>query len=169
MRAIRLVLAALSIAFSVYAAATMLVPTYRCNVRIREAKYRMGRLFSKDAPAVPQPLLRANILELNECVSCNRQDYRLYMLLGWNYLRAERYAEAEKTFATGLRYQRRPELLASLGVAELNMGKTEVALNHFTEASLFKTSMLEYIPYDDVRLSVQQRVEEREKEIRNRQ
>ena len=168
MRAIRLAAAAAVVVFALYAIWALIVPRYTCNIAIRNAEKNLDKLFQTQDEVVIAPLLRANEIALTDCERCTRDDHRLHMYLGWTYYRADRFAEAEKHFALGLKYERRPELLRSLGLAELQLGKSQLATDHLTEAAMFDPKVPDEIPYGEVRQNVLNRVQERERRFGRR-
>lgn len=169
MRPIRIAAGAAVVVFALYAVWTLIVPRHTCNIAVRAAELNLQKLYQTRDDVIAMPLLRANEIALTKCARCTRDDYRVHMYLGWTHYRAERFAEAEKHFATGLEYERRPELLKSLGFAELQLGKTELATRHLIEAAMFDAKVAEEVPYGEVRQHVLNAVQERERRLGRRQ
>jgi tetratricopeptide (TPR) repeat protein len=151
--------------FSIIAVTGIVVPRYECNRTVRAAQERLDRIGETRDRFLTMELMRTNVAELTACEKCTPEDYRLHMYLGWSHYRVDRFAEAERSFAKGVSYQRRPELLVSLGLAQLHLGKREEALGNLTQAAAFRMASIKNIPYEDIRQIVQDRFDERERKL----
>jgi hypothetical protein len=127
---------------------------HQCNVVRRQVEQSLDREWERrhmavafDAGVRNEPLL-ARALE--HCP----HDVALLMLAGSNQVLMNRYENALRYYERALQLDRRPELHVAAGVAQLNLGRREEALQNFATAAFFAgSSVLRDVPDAEVRLA----------------
>ncbi|HEY2325310.1 MAG TPA: O-antigen ligase family protein [Thermoanaerobaculia bacterium] len=96
------------------------------------------------------PIARENLARIGEYLAKRPGDVDYLMLRGANDRVLGNYEEARASYEEALRYDRRPELYAEVGVTELQMGRRQEALDALFQAVLFSRVYFESLSPDVV-------------------
>jgi tetratricopeptide (TPR) repeat protein len=158
---LRLLASAVVVAVAVGAIWTTVVLPWRCG----SAEMRIGDTTAQAWAAPGQPrsreLAEANLRELAPCVRAMPTSIICRTLAAQNQRLLLRHDDAVASLRGALEYDRRPELYHTLGVALVEAGRTEEAIEPFVQAGLFTPKYIPEIYPDELRLRVDEIVSQR--------
>lgn len=113
-------------------------------------KDRTEQVAAMGDPFRSAPAARENLTAIGESLAKRPGDIDYLMMRGANDRVLGNYEEARASYQEALRYDRRPELYAELGVTELQMGHRAEALDALFQAVLFSRTYFESLSPDVV-------------------
>jgi len=149
-RAAAAVVAIVAIGGAVWITLRFAYDPFTCERKKLQIKARTEEVLGMGDPFRSAPIARENLAALGECVSKRPGDADFLMMRAANDRVLGNYEEARASYQQALRYDRRPELYAELGVTDLQMGRRDEALDALFQAVLFSRIYLDSLSPDVV-------------------
>ncbi|HEX3110417.1 MAG TPA: O-antigen ligase family protein [Thermoanaerobaculia bacterium] len=142
--------AVLAIAGSVWIALHFAYDPFVAEGKKLQLKARTEQVLAMGDPYRTAPIARENLAKIGENLPKRPGDIDYLMLRAANDRVLGNYEDARDSYLEALRYDRRPELYAELGVTELQMGRRQEALDALYQAVLFSRVYLDSLSPDVV-------------------
>jgi tetratricopeptide (TPR) repeat protein len=153
------VAATIAVAFIfVYALYTYAYLPLHCNIVEMQVETRTVNAYRAPGSIRSEIVARNNLEDLRACSAAQPTNVNDAMLTAANFDVLGRNDLAVQQYQKALLYDRRPEIYLNLGLDLLQMGRGAEAQRALVTASLFNPELIDEIPYDDVRASVQREV-----------
>jgi tetratricopeptide (TPR) repeat protein len=120
---------------------SLCVVPYLANLRLVDIERRTARAQVLDAVQAV-PMARTNLRDLARDERAQRLDADWYVLYGANCEILGRYGDAVAIYSQALRIDQRPEIYANRGLAKLQMGRIDAAVNDLAVAARFNPFVL---------------------------
>lgn len=105
------------------------------------------------------PLARDNLLEIERLRRWTPNDMQLALLAAANYRVLGRDEDVLRVLQEAVRAEQRPELYSELAAAELKLGRTALAEDHYAIAAAFNPAYLADIPNSEMAATVRKRAD----------
>jgi O-antigen ligase len=141
------------VAFLAIAGAVWIAKRFAYDPFVCEGKKLQIKTRTEDALGIGEsfrsaPVARENIVAIDQCLPRRAGDVDYLMLRAANDRVLGNYESARGSYQEALRYDRRPELYAELGVTDLQMGRRDEALDALFQAVLFSRIYLDSLSPD---------------------
>ena len=145
-----IIIAIVAIAGAVWAAKRFAYDPFVCENKKLRIRSRTEEALGIGDPFRTAPAVRSNLALIDECLPKRPGDVDYLMLRAANDRVLGNYEGARASYQQALRYDRRPELYAELGVTDLQMGRRDEALDALFQAVLFSRIYLDSLSPDVV-------------------
>ncbi len=148
--AIGVVIAIAAVAGAVWIALRFAYEPFICEQNKLRIKTKTEEVLGMGDPFRSAPVAQENLAAIGPCIAKRPGDVDYLMMRAANDRVLGNYEEARASYQQALRYDRRPELYAELGVTDLQMGRRDEALDALFQAVLFSRIYLDSLSPDVV-------------------
>lgn len=129
----------------------------RCNALIVSAEHDTRSALTAE-PWVQRARARRTLDLVTPCLKASPSQVDLWMLAGANLQILGRWEAAAAMYASGLKYDRRPELYLQLGRSLLQTGQTAAAVDALTQGVRFAPHVIREVADAQVRRAIYERL-----------
>ncbi len=160
MRSLKWLAAVLVCALAVCAVYRFSWLPYRCEIIKKQRQQIVFSLINLPSSFAVVRSARAGIANMQRCIQTCPTDPDMYMTLAAYQRVLGQLQEASDAYTAALAYDRRPEIFLNLGLVQLQMNQSDLAMGNLTKACLFNLNYVNDIPNLNIRQSVLRAVHE---------